>query len=323
MARKQPSAIFRFKDAVSVWLGDRVASISDSTRRLLWQGVGITVVATLLFFFGSRAMQRMQEFVHGQDQYDRPLVLEWENLPDWLMLPDNGHILDDLVARVDLQPTDRMLDPELSHRIGSALTTSDVGWVKAVDRIQIRAEGVIGIRCQFRKPNAWVKQGSSCYLVDDECYRLPGRYAADDCKGSSLMTIIGVRGKAPGVGQRWPASELADGIRTVALLSAKPFGREISAVNVSNHDGRVDKNRPHIELITDAKGSRIWWGRPPEREQGIEISATQKVTLLETLYKQWGRLSVNRPYIDIRTWPDRVAMPMMIPTSSQTRVIRG
>lgn len=309
--------------AVSIWLGDRIDSISDSTRRLLLQGIGVTLLLTCLFVGGNQAMQRMKSFVHQQSQYDHPLVLEWENLPDWLMLPDNGHILDSLVARVDLQPTDRMLDPELSHRIGSALTASDVGWVKTVDRIQIRADGVIGIRCQFRKPAAWVRLGSFCYLVDDESFRLPGRYEADDCKGTALMTILGIRGKPPGVGQRWPAAELADGIRTVALLSTKPFHREISAVNVSNHEGRVDRNRPHIELITDAKGSRIWWGRPPERELGIEISATQKVTLLETLYKQWGRLSVNRPYIDIRTWPDRVAMPMMIPTTSQTRVLRG
>ncbi|MEK6644900.1 MAG: hypothetical protein AABZ08_13435, partial [Planctomycetota bacterium] len=131
MAKKQPSAVVRMSSAVSIWLGDRIDSISDSTRRLLFQGIGVTLLLTCLFVGGNQAMQRMKSFVHQQTQYDHPLVLEWENLPDWLMLPDNGHILDSLVARVDLQPTDRMLDPELSQRIGSALTASDGGWGEA------------------------------------------------------------------------------------------------------------------------------------------------------------------------------------------------
>jgi hypothetical protein len=283
----------------------------------------LTLVVALLLGGVGWSLRRLESFVHAKDSYQRALTLEWIDLPDWLRMPENGHILDSLVARVNLRDCDRMLDEQLAFRLGTTLAAPEVGWVKSVDRVQVRPEGVVAIKCRFRQPRAWVKQGSCCYLVDEENVRLPGRYDAIDCQGSALMTIVGVRSKPPVVGQCWTAADLTDGARLVALLSTKPFRDEITSVNVSNHDGRVDRSRPHIELVTAAKGSRIWWGLPPEREHGKEITAAQKVTLLETLYRQWGRLSVNRPYIDIRTWPDRIAMPMVIPTSTQPRVLRG
>jgi len=320
---KRQSTISRLREAASEWLADRVSAVDGLTRAWLLRSTIITIALTAVIGATVWGLRKMERTVHAKDNFQQPLTLEWAELPEWLRMPENGHILDTLVARVNLQDSDRMLDPSLAGRIGTALAAPEVGWVKSLDRIDVRPDGVVSIKCAFREPRAWVKQGTSCYLIDAENVRLPGRYDAGDCQASALMTIIGVKGKPPSVGQRWNAPDLADASRLVTLLAAKSFREEIAAINVSNHDGRVDRSRPHIELVTAAKGSRIWWGLPPEQEHGKEISAAQKVTLLETLYRQWGRLSVNRPYIDIRTWPDRIAMPMAIPSSTQPRVLRG
>jgi hypothetical protein len=80
-------------------------------------------------------------------------------------------------------------------------------------------------------------------------------------------------------------------------------------VRVDNHLGRVNPLLPQIELMTDRPGSRIWWGRAPGEEHGCEINSAQKIALLESLYRQSGRIDMNRSYVNVTTWPDRVAAP--------------
>ena len=56
-----------------------------------------------------------------------------------------------------------------------------------------------------------------------------------------MLTINGVRGRPPGVGQKWAAADLSAGRKIVGLLSGKTFHGEIACVDVSNHDGRMDR----------------------------------------------------------------------------------
>jgi hypothetical protein len=321
--RRKTKNRFQPIDAFRAWLAVRIAAVDAFTRAWLLRIIGSTGLVALTLLIIGYSLRQAETFVHSLARYDRPLILEWRQLPDWLTTADNGHILDALVQRVALHDADRQLDATLAARLGAGLTEPDVGWIKSLEQVRIRPDGVVEVDCRFRRPAAWVKLGRYCYLLDDENVRLPGRYHAEDCQGTRLMTITGVRGKPPGVGQKWAAADLDAGQRLVAILTEKPFAREIVAINVANHDGRMDRNRSHIELVTENNGSRIWWGRSPRQEMGIEISASQKLILLDTLYRQWGRLDMDRPYIDIRTWPDRIAMPMLIPASDPARVLRG
>ncbi len=268
-------------------------------------------------------LARLETRVHALDRYDRSLTLRWVDLPDWLQLPDNKHILDGLARRVDLRAEDRLLDPCLAERLGRVLCEPTVGWIKSVDRVAVEPDGVVSIRCKFRRPVSWVQHGRYCYLVDAEGVRLPGRYAVSDCDDSSLMLIEAVRLDPPATGSVWRGADLAAGLRLVTLLTDKPFRHQIVSVDVANHDGRCDRSRPHIELATDRAGSRVWWGRPPDEEFGTEITASQKITLLDTLYRQWGRIDMNRSYVNIMTWPDRIAMPATERPAKNGRLLRG
>ena len=305
--------------ALTARLTDGAAHFLGSRQRSVWQAVALGLTLAVIIF----GLVRLNDYVHRMNTYDRPLTLEWVDLPDWLRMPDNRHVLDNLVRVVDLQPTDRLLDPHLAERIGSALSAPEVGWVRSVDRVRIRPTGVVTIKCQFRRPAAWVRHGKYCYLLDHEGTRLPGSYEVENCRASALLMIEGVANAPPPVGRHWPGADLASGLRLAALLVDKPFRHQIGSIIVANHDGRRDRSRPHIELATDRKGSRIWWGRPPEEDFGTEITASQKLLLLETIYRQWGRIDMNRSYVNIMTWPDRVAMPALMQSSAQSRLLRG
>jgi hypothetical protein len=316
--KSKPHEMSSFGAAIGRWR-DGAWTYLKSRRRAAWP-VAAVLASLFLVIVG---LGRLNDYVRRMKVYDRPLTLEWIDLPDWLRMPDNRHVLDSLVRVVDLNPTDRLLDPNLAGRIGSSLVAPEIGWVRSVDRVRIEPSGIVAIKCKFRRPAAWVHYGKYGYLVDAEGVRLPGSYEVDDCRSNALMLIEGVASGPPAVGQPWRGADLASGLRLSAMLVDKPFRHQIGSIIVANHEGRRDRSRPHIELATDHKGSRIWWGRPPDEDFGTEITAPQKLLLLETIYRQWGRIDMNRSYVNIMTWPDRVAMPALMQSSAQGRMLRG
>ncbi len=303
----------------SAWL----LALEPESRARLLRGLGWVIVTAGLALGIRAGLGRLEEQVHGLDRYDRELTLEWVGLPDWLSLQENRHILASLEDRVGLRPEDRPLEPDLAERLGQALSQPEVGWIKSVNRVEIRPDGVVSVRCQFRRPAAWVRRGGYCYLIDTEGVRLPGRYDLAQCADSSLLMAVGVRLGPPEVGEVWRGSDVSSGLKLVSLLADKPFRHQITGVIVANSNGRIDRSKPHIELATDRDGSRIWWGRPPDEEFGTEITAAQKITLLQTLYRQWGRIDMNRAYVNIMTWPDKIAIPAVQRPSESARLLRG
>ena len=321
MAKKSPApsrlgAFFRY-------LAERFSGI-DEQRKRVWLKTGIKAAAcALLAVLAYRGFEQLQHRVYALDKYQRPVFLEWEYLPDWLQLADNRHILDDLATRVDLGPNDRQLDGDLAARIGAALSAPDLGWIQTVERVKVRPDGIVSVHCTFRRPAAWICTNKFCYLIDQQGIRLPGRYEPSDCKDSALMTISGVQTAAPPIGQIWTGADLGAGVKLVSMLQDRPFRDQIENIDVDNFNGRKDPAKPFLRLVTDRPESTIWWGRPPGQEHGTEINAAQKITLLEALYRQWGRIDMNRSHVDITTWPDRVAMPMTIQPPAQARLLRG
>lgn len=292
--------------------------MAPESRRRLWRAALLTVSTAIAASGVGLGLTALERRVHALPRTRRVLALQWDRLPDWLKLPENQHILETLADRVRLGPNDRLLDRSLARRIGTALADPSVGWIKRVDRVTIQPNGVVRIRCRFRRPTAWVRRGSQCYLVDAESVRLPGRYAVSECSKSALLMISGVRLPPPEVGHLWPGADLSSGLKLAALISGRSFRDQIDRIIVANQDGRIDRNRPHIELATDRPGARIWWGRPPEEEYGTEITARQKLTLLEMLHRRWGRIDLNRAYVDIRTYPDSVSLPAASPRAHRS-----
>lgn len=272
-------------------------------------------LAAFTVFLTSWGLTQLEQHVHGLERYDKSVVaIEWQDLPDFLRATDNRHILDYVRSRIDLRTNDRILDPQLAERIGASLMRDEppkypaIGWVKSVDRVVVRPDGVVSIKCQFREPKAFIQHGAICYLVDDEGAVLPGTYSPEDCATSKLLLISGVRNSPPSIGRIWPGDDIKSGLKLASLIADRKFRNQVDRIILTNFDGRVDRKRPHIELATNRPGSRVWWGLPPSREDGTETTTDQKLALLDLLYQEYGRIDLGRAYVDIRTHPNSVSI---------------
>jgi hypothetical protein len=289
----------RWTDRVSPLLGEIVR------RGGLRLALLVTIAAALVF--GLKALEGFNRTLPR----DAPTpTVHWVGLPEWLVLEANRYILEDLETACALSPVDRVLDSTLARRIAENLAERGRGWVADVERVEIHPNGIVAVQCRFRRPLAWVQHGDACYLIAEDGVRLPGRYLPSDASQSGLMIIRGVSGPVPPVGSPWPGADAKAGVRVVEACYTKAFRQQITAVAVDNYGGRLARRRPHIELVTNRPGRRIWWGRAPGEEDGFEISAAQKLVLLESLYLQWGRVDMDRPYVSVMTWPDRVVLPV-------------
>lgn len=311
-------------DGIWTALSQRLAASNIDIRRHIIRAVlilvgGFGLAGGFVWGFG-----RLESQVHANPSYDRPLTLDFDGtLPDWLKADYNAPILARIVRQAGLRETDHMLDPTLVERIGRNLADPGFGWIESVYRVAVQPDGRVTVHCRFRKPRACVRYGNFAYLIDEHCIRLPDRYDLADCQRTGMLLISGVRQPPPAVGKVWPGEDLAAGLSLAALLETRPYWDQISQISVRNYDGRRDSRRPHFELATDNGASRILWGRAPGDENKMEITAAQKLALLDSLHRQFGRIDMNREYVDVRNWIDRVQLPAENRPAPPRGTIRG
>lgn len=247
-----------------------------------------------------------------------PIRVEWVGLPEWLRQPANAHILDDLTACVGLSCEDNMQDADLTRLVAERLSQPEVGWVEQVRRVVKRPPDSLQIDCDFRRPVAWIRSGDSDYLVDAVGVRLPGRYQRQTGDETGLIDIDGVRRLPPPVGARWEGEEVAAALRMVRLIEGRAYAGQIRGIRVEWFQPRGGAARCNLVLLTNRRGGRILWGRPPGDEDEAEIPASQKLALLERVYEQTGRVDMNQSCIDVTVWPDRVSIPALQASSRDT-----
>ncbi len=288
-----------------------IAHLLSEESAAIRRGALVALIVAVIGAFGVIGLRRLEGHVHALNKFDRvQLWIYWEDCPFFLQDNQNAHILRSLEHEIALSASDTVLDGGLAQRVASSLSRPGIGWVRRVNRVVVRPDGRVSINCDFREPAAYVEAGkSTCYLVDSEGVRLPGKYAIEDCESSSLLMIRGVQEPEPNVGQAWLGEDLSSGLRLVSLLYQQPFRDQVASINVENFGGRVSPRQPHLVMATNRPGSRIWWGLPPDDERGIENSARQKLALLQQLYSETGRIDINQPFVDIRTYPNSVSIP--------------
>lgn len=288
-----------------------IAHLLSEDSAAVRRGALVAVVVAVVGAAGVLGLRRLEGHVHNLNRFERvQLWVYWEDCPDFLQSTANAHILRGLEHELALTASDTVLDEGLAKRVAASLSRPSIGWVKKVNRVIVRPDGRVSIQCEFREPAAYVAMGrATCYLVDNEGVRLPGEYAVEDCESSRLLMIRGVEQTQPDVGEHWYGEDLSSGLRLVSMLYQQPFRDQVASINVENYAGRISPRQPHLVMATNRPGSRIWWGRPPNDENGIENTARQKLALLQQLYSEYGRIDINQPFIDVRTYPNSVSVP--------------
>jgi len=196
-------------------------------------------------------------------------------------------------------------------------------WVRQVRSVRkyVRAggtEGVIDVRCDYRRPVACVETTSGFaaatdrdVYVDADGVRLPhadvpkyavrftgmdGRHHEETFASSQAVpphsevwrieypVIRGIASATPANGRRWDAGDLAAGLRLLALLADRPYANQITVVDVRNHDGRLAPDEAHLRMLAQVgqgRPTRILFGRFPKGMVDVVVSPQRKLSYLD------------------------------------------
>lgn len=215
--------------------------------------------------------------------------IEWVSPPRWfdrvrdIIEADLGPKLD-MMAGIDLH--NGYLAQELHHEIAAS------PWVAQVRSVRKRADGIILVDAEFRKPFTRVEYRGSTYLVDDKGYLLPRIERAEARAADGSIYLEGVAKPPPAIGQQWQGADVQAGLKTIAFLLDHAYASllpHLMAVNVANHDGKLLPlaGRVRLRIVGD---QFIEWGWPPNEEFGSEATALEKFAKLSVFFQEHGRL---------------------------------
>jgi len=175
----------------------------------------------------------------------------------------------------------------------------------------------VRVKAHWRKPVALIEsqKGATKYYVDSDLVVL-------DYMPMSHLPIVEVKGMAPGLaptpGERFDRDDLAAAVALICLLDRAdaefapktPLVEQIKSIDISNFKGRRQPLKPHIVLNTKS-GMQIWWGAEiGEWAKHLEAKDEDKLANLYTHYMEYGLVSAEARYINVRDPRDRNYTPI-------------
>jgi hypothetical protein len=248
-----------------------------------------------------------------------------ESPPDWMPAALGKDIAQSLLpARA------AYADPDLLSRVQARAAKHP--WIRQVVQVSRRMSddprlGLVTVKATFRQPVAKIKGEQGWAFVDLDGYRLdeghvpqyispavgPGQgprrcfLHKDDAPGLDEIHYIEIQGVStppPGVGQKWSADDLAEGLKLVTLMYARAYARQIAIVDVRNFGGRINRHEPFLRLAAhtlDGAITDIRFGQFPGLEAPCEIPTERKLKYLdEYASAHKGSLAGRNRYIDLR-----------------------
>lgn len=257
-------------------------------RRMKIAG-GVAVIGALAagFHFGETALR---DHVAGQ-RISEPRVLLVDT-PSWM----SRRIARDVRSIVARRLSGDPFDGESLHHSASQL--ADSAWVRRVDRLVRRPDGVVEVHAEYRDPLALIRARDGYHLVDGRAVRLPLIYSSQTVERIDLPVIVNVDRAPPQAGHRWPGGDVRAGLALARLVASQLWRHQVLAVDVANHAGRVDKSRPHLALLTDQ--GRVLWGRAPGEERFYEPDARVKLGHIRRVRRNFnGRIDAGGKIVDV------------------------
>ncbi len=276
-------------------------------RRRLWRGRGRLVLApTALLGLAAAAaagLHYMRQRLLASSPYaDTPARVRLVGVPSWLPADIPRRVVAGIQRAADGRS---VFEDDLARRVHQAAAAS--AWIAHVRRVTKRRDGQVLVDARFRRPFVLVQRPPTAnrpfVVVDEDAVVLP--LALRLLKSDSFVIIGGVAGQPPEPGRKWDAPDLADGLRLMELIRAKPYVSEITLIDVRNHNGRISPPpEPHIRMVAQlGQGPRtdIRFGHFPVDELDYCVSPRQKLAYLDAVFKaNGGRLAGVNSRIELR-----------------------
>lgn len=215
--------------------------------------------------------------------------IEWVAPPTWFDRV-RDIIEADLSPKLDMMDGVDLQNGYLAQELHRDLASSP--WIAAVRSVRKRADGLVLVDAEFRKPFTRIEYRGATYLVDQKGYMLPRIDRAEVRGADASIYLEGVARPPPAVGQQWPGADVQAGLSTIAFLYEHAYASllpHLLAVHVGNYNGKVLPLAGRVRIR--ALGNQfIEWGWPPGEEYGSEATAVEKFAKLSVFFQEHGRL---------------------------------
>lgn len=228
----------------------------------------------------------------------------------------------------------RTYDPGLARKVYIRAQANP--WVRSVRSVRRCSSDrpnstLLQLRGRFRKPIARIRTGGTFAYLDADGVRLVASQVPhwvgvtarlDGTTGQVCFTntdevppgmrvrpihyiaIDGVRTSEPPIGSVWQGSDVAAGLRLLALIVDKPYANQITLVDVRNYGGRISRYEPHLRLyaqVGHGKATDVKFGRFPRPRGDFVVSPARKVSYLdEYAARNGGQLAGLNAHLDLR-----------------------
>lgn len=243
-----------------------------------------------------RLIKSLPDISNRPEYQLRTADIRINDAPQWI--PKD--LVTQVVTKSRMGPLRSVLEEGLTTEIATAFQKHP--WVEKVVKVSKAVPARVDVELTYRRPVAMVEVPTGLLPVDGNGVLLPPtEFTPDDARKYPLIiqTKTSPRGA---VGSSWgdPQVIAAAKLASVLLPHWKEFGL-ISIAIPPNIDLRAPLKELVFELHTKG-GSRIVWGRAPNVDYPLELSADQKIGRLEECLTRFGGFDLpNGPYeIDIR-----------------------
>ncbi len=164
----------------------------------------------------------------------------------------------------------------------------------------------IHIYASYRKPTAMIKSGTKKYYLalvaaDDLCYeKNKQKVVMLDYIKLDTLPVVEIKGyslrRLPVAGDIWQSADITTTVELLTVLGRMdeiscadvPLLRELASIDISNFDGRKNKNNSHI-VLNAKDGTEIYWGAAyGDSTLYLEATEQEKLATLYTFYKEHG-----------------------------------
>lgn len=205
--------------------------------------------------------------------------LELVDAPQWVHDEEWAPRIRSVVKTQDLAA---LPEAQMVQQVAAQLSAS--GWVKQVHSVAHRMDGTVEISCEYRRPIAMLQTSRGYMPVDRDGYRLPEVYEQVD-NNSGWLRLVGVRTEPPPLNQAFNGDDAVAAIRLASYIfdAGWDIASRISAVDVNNFRGRVDRHKDHILLWRPGCATPIIWGSAIGEEMEEPTAAAKLATIVALL----------------------------------------
>jgi hypothetical protein len=207
------------------------------------------------------------------------IKVTFQNPPIWL----------DKTLLLALQDVARVHLCETTVGREGLIKTSDAmaatGWFTIVNQVRWVSDTHAIVDATFLIPYAVVRDVQGKVFIDAQGRRLPTRDGIIVNPNYHFITIentLHARPQRPGL--QWNGNDILSALKVLHIIYNKPWALEIKTLDVGTWSSDAS-----ISFTTNTP-SRLKWGSAPNEERGLEALADDKITRLDWLHTNFGRI---------------------------------